>query len=314
MKEAEEDLYKMMAADCPVRALFRDTELKDFIANLESRGVRRMGNRIIKQAGVLGHGSVIASPNVYEREMKQEIKRAAETGDIAGIELAHAIAVRDFMTWYALEGCLRVAALHGHVRVLDFLGRRGIRCDGRMLADAALGGKVDAVKYLMALGLRWTANVTYNAVKGGHVEVLEYALQNGCTIGSPSDASSVAIRHDQAIAFRFVFLNLGGLDTWELMRAAKDSAVVTMLKADDFELLKATLEVYRSRAAFLEWALMLGCPHPDGSPAEERAESPIDAEFERDASPGGPEPCISKASWGSRAASFIVQSICGRGG
>jgi hypothetical protein len=73
------------------------------------------------------------------------------------------------------------AALHGHLKVLQWLHARGCPLDAITCASAARGGHLKTLQWArLEKGCQWDDRTCVQAARGGHLALLQWAHANGC--------------------------------------------------------------------------------------------------------------------------------------
>jgi hypothetical protein len=79
---------------------------------------------------------------------------------------------------------LNMAARHGNVRFIEYLGERALLDPSTLTADliyeVACARQIGCVRCLRSLGCPWDARVCEAAARRGYMEMLEYAHREGC--------------------------------------------------------------------------------------------------------------------------------------
>ena len=91
-------------------------------------------------------------------------------GDKSGYDLMHLLD----------EDTIAVAALNGHLEVVQYLRTLGISWNGHTCHNAAKNGHIELLKWVRANGCPWSSWTCRVAALNGHLEVLKWARANGC--------------------------------------------------------------------------------------------------------------------------------------
>ena len=80
----------------------------------------------------------------------------------------------------SLSACVRIAALGGHLEVLQWACAKGGRCTKYTCSYTAERRHFKVVQWLHANGCPWDEWTCFYAKRGGHPKVRQWAIENGC--------------------------------------------------------------------------------------------------------------------------------------
>lgn len=175
---------------------------------------------------------------------------------------------RKAMSWSTPEegSLLSKAAFFGYVEIMELLVAHGAELTEEATIDAAEGGSVNALKWLRARDCPWSAYLFVKAAGWpGSLEVLQWALDNGCPIGTTTDACTAAAENGALEELQWLRANGFPWNEKVMVQAAMNDHMDVLEWARDngcpwSARVTHAAARYNSPEALI-WLLKAGCPY-----------------------------------------------------